>query len=198
MRARAALVLAVLPLLASCAATGSVTGVLIPRGPADKSLDEAVVYMEPTDASLKESLSSWGDRVTVTFAKETMEPAVSVAVVGTWLEIWNEDHVFHQPFSRSAAAPIAIRSVRPQSGTAVQLRTKGLVHIFCQLHASESAEILVLDSGVWTRPDTNGAFSFTRLPRGRYMIHAWHPRLGQQKVPLEIEKSGPMSVELRY
>jgi hypothetical protein len=58
--------------------------------------------------------------------------------------------------------------------------------------------VLVLESGAWTRPDTAGAFRLPPIPRGRYVIHAWHPRFGQHAVPLDIERSGPMSVELRY
>jgi hypothetical protein len=122
----------------------------------------------------------------------------TVAKVGAWLEIWNADTIFHQPFSRSPAAPFEGRSVRPNAGTALRLNERGLIQVFCQLHDRESAEVLVLESGAWTRPDTTGAFTFPRLKPGHYVIRSWHPRLGEQKVPLEVERSGPVSVELRY
>lgn len=191
-------ILVLLPLLASCAGPASVSGLLIPRGVTEPGLDEAVVYVEPEDPAADGRLSEWADRVSMTFGRGSFQPAVSVATVGSWLEIWNADTLFHQPFSRSPAASFKGRTVRPNSGTAVRLRDKGLVQVFCQLHAGESAELLVLESGAWTRPDTAGAFRLPPLPRGRYVIHAWHPRLGEHAAPLDIEHSGPMSVELRY
>lgn len=190
--------LLVAPLLASCAGPASVNGLLIPRGPADPHLDQAVIYVQPQDPAHDSLHPDWSDRVSLTFAHGALQPAVSVAAVGSWLEIWNADSVFHQPFSRSPAARFDGRSVRPRNGTAVQLNEKGLVRIFCQLHDSESAEVLVLESGAWTRPDTTGAFHLARLPRGKYVIHAWHPWLGEQTAPLDIEHAGPLSVELHY
>jgi hypothetical protein len=191
-------VLVLAPLLASCAGSASVSGLLIPRGAADPRLDQAIVYVLPQDPAREQLLPEWNDRVSVSFAGGALQPSVSVATVGSWLEIWNADSVFHQPFSRSPAAHFDGRSVRPGTGTALGLREKGMVQIYCQLHEGESAEVLVLESGAWTRPDTTGAFHLPPLPRGKYVIHAWHPRLGEQTVPLDIERSGPLSVELHY
>lgn len=191
-------ILALVPLVLSCASSASVRGMLVPRGSMDKRIDEAVVYLETADSALVGRFAAWDDRVRLTFAGGKLQPAVLVATVGSSLEIWNDDGVFHQPFTRSQAAPLDGSSVRPTTGTVVRLRSKGVVQIFCQLHDGESAEVLVLDNSLWTRPDTTGAFRFTHLPRGRYVVHAWHPRFGQQKLPIDVEKSGPMSVELRY
>ena len=191
-------VLVLAPLLASCAGSASVSGLLVPRGAADPGLDQAVVYVLPQDPAHDGLLPDWNDRVSVTFARGSLQPALSVATVGSWLEIWNADSVFHQPFSRSPAALLDGHSVRPGTGSALLLREKGMVQIFCQLHEGESAELLVLESGAWTRPDTTGAFQLPPLPRGKYVLHAWHPRLGEQTVPLDIERSGPLSVELHY
>lgn len=192
-------ILALVPLVTSCAGSASLSGLLVPRGLSpDERLDEAVVYVQSEDTVPGDHFPAPAGRASLTFSRASLRPAVSVAMVGTWLEIWNSDEVFHQPFSRSKAAPFEGRSVRPSSGTAVPLRSQGLVQIFCQLHAGESAELLVLKTGAWTRPDSSGVFAFPPLPRGRYVIHAWHPRLGEQTVPLEVERRGPMSVELRY
>src|SRR5262245_18093414 len=143
-------VLLVAPLLASCAGSASVSGLLIPRGPAVPRLDEAVIYVQPQDPARGGLNLEWSDRVSLTFAGGALEPAVSVAAVGAWLEIWNADSVFHQPFSRLPAARFDVRSERPRNGTVLQLNEKGLIRIFCQLHDSESAEVLVLESGAWS------------------------------------------------
>ena len=199
MRPRSLRILVLVPLLASCAGPASVSGVLIPRGPAPAGrLDQAVVYVLPADPASNRTLTDWTDRASLSFGAGALRPAVSVAMVGSWLEIWNADSVYHQPFSRSPAEPFEARTVRPGTGTAMRLRTPGLVQIFCQLHEGESAEVLVLENAAWTRPDTTGAFHLPPLPRGHYVIHAWHPRLGDQTAPLDVAHSGPMSVELHY
>ena len=192
-------ILALALLLSSCAAPASLNGLVVPRKlTPDERLDYAVVYLESKDPSIEDFFPPRESRVALTFNGRALEPVVAVARTGASLELWNADSVFHQPFSRSLAAPFDGRSVRPGSGTAVKLRAKGLIQIFCQLHENESAEVLVLDSGAWARPDITGAFTLPPLPRGRYTIHAWHPRLGEQSMPVEIDGSGPMSVELRY
>jgi hypothetical protein len=187
-------VLLIAPLVTSCAGSASVSGLL--RGPA--RLDQAVVYVQPADADSGLPLTDWSDRVSLTFTHRALKPAVSVATVGSWLEIWNADSVYHQPFSRSPALPFQARTVRPGTWSAMLLGAKGLVEVFCQLHDGESAEILVLENAAWTRPDTTGAFRLPRLPKGRYVIHVWHPRLGEQTTPLDIEKNGRISVDLHY
>jgi hypothetical protein len=30
------------------------------------------------------------------------------------------------------------------------------------------------------------------------VIRSWHPRLGEQKIPLDVDRTGPVTVELRY
>jgi hypothetical protein len=196
MRFRLLRVLALVPLLTSCAGSASVNGLLVPRGPA--RLDQAVVYVQPEDPAAGRQLAEWTDRASITFARGTVTPAVCVATVGSWLEIWNADSVYHQPFSRSPALPLEARTVKPGTGFAMRLKTQGTVEMFCQLHEGESAELLVLENAAWTRPDSAGAFRFPTLPRGRYVLHVWHPSLGEQTTTLDIEKPGPMSVELRY
>lgn len=196
---RPLLLLAIVPLLASCAGMASVNGLLVPRGPgAGQRLDQAVIYLEANGPVSDRHFPARDDRVLLTFARDSLDPVATVAKVGAWLEIWNADSVFHQPFSRSPAAPFEGRSVRPNTGTALRLNERGLIQIFCQLHDRESAEVLVLESGAWTRPDSTGAFTFPRLKPGHYVIRSWHPRLGEQKVPLEVERTGPVSVELKY
>ena len=80
-------VLALVPLLTSCAGSASVNGMLVPRGPA--RLDQAVVYVQPEDPAAGRQLAEWADRPSITFAHGSVTPAICVATVGSWLEIWN-------------------------------------------------------------------------------------------------------------
>jgi hypothetical protein len=190
-------ILAIVPLVTSCAGSAYVSGHLVPRGAAASGLDQAVVYVQPADPGAR-PVSDWTDRLSITFEHGALQPVVSAAMAGSWLEIWNADSVYHQPFSRSPAAPFEARTIRPGTGTAIRLPAKGMIQIFCQLHEGEAAELLVLDKGAWTRPDTAGAFHLPPLPKGRYVIHAWHPRLGEKTVPLDVERPGPVSVDVPY
>ena len=199
MRTRSVWLLALALLATSCAGSASVSGYLVPNAfPRTERLDQAVVYVESERLVLDRRFPPRADRVSLTFARGSLDPAILVVKAGTWLEIWNSDSVFHQPFSRSRAAPFAGRSVGPRTAAAVQMRSKGVVQVFCQLHEGESAEVLVLPNGAWTRPDSTGAFTLPPLPPGRYVVHAWHPRLGERKIPVQLDRSGPQSLKLRF
>jgi len=200
LRARSVWLMALGLLATSCAAMAPpVTGYLVSRGGSrPERLDQAVVYVESEGLVLDRRFPARADRTSLTFVGGALEPAVLVAKAGTWLEIWNSDSVFHQPFSRSRAAPFPGRSVGPRAAAAVQLRSKGVAQIYCQLHEGESAEVLVLPNGAWTRPDSSGAFTLPPLPPGHYVLHAWHPRLGERTLPVELDRSGSKSLKLRF
>src|SRR2546425_19050 len=69
-----------------------------------------------------------------------------------------------------------------------------VVRLFCQRQGGEPAELVVRESGAGPPPDTPAPSRPPPLPRGKYVIHAWHPRLGEQTVPIDIEHTGPLSV----
>ena len=198
-RIRPSLILALALFVTSCAGPATLSGLLVPKKLSqDQRLDQAVVYVESKNRRIDRNFPPRPGRVSFTFSGGALDPTVGVAKIGAWLEFHNADSVFHQPFSRSLAAPFEGRSVRPGDATPVRLRAKGLVQIFCQLHDGESAELLVLDNGAWTRPDITGAFTLPTLPKGRYTVRAWHPRLGEQTIQVYVDETGPVSIELRY
>lgn len=188
-----------LVLTASCAVMAPVRGQLVP-GPnqAAGRMDDAVVYVESRGPARRRDFPDRGAADSIVLVQGRFEPRVSATVVGSRIFLKNEDQVFHSPFSRSPAAPFRGRPLRSRQSRAIPVRSSGMVRIFCELHARESADVLVLRHGTWTRADEQGRFSLGELRRGKYMVHLWHPTLGDRAMPLDISRRGPVTIDLRY
>jgi plastocyanin len=86
-------------------------------------------------------------RTTIAQRDERFVPHVRAVVQGATVDFPNEDDVFHNVFSLSAAAsqngrgltgPISLRRVAP-----VTFVKPGLVQVFCHIHADKSAFVWV-------------------------------------------------------
>lgn len=200
MRNRSLGMIALFPVLtASCAVMAPVRGHVVPgQIHGDGRMEDAIVYLESRDPDRGRHLLRRRAGTPIVLVGGRFEPGISATAVGSWITLRNNDPVFHRPFSRSAAAPFSGRALRYRQSRTVSVRSSGMVHIFCELHARESAEVLVLDHGTWTRADEKGRFSLGRIPCGKYTVRAWHPTLGDRAMPLEVSRDGPVTIDLRY
>ena len=62
----------------------------------------------------------------------------------------------------------------------------GVVTLGCNIHDEMLAYLLVTDAAYFGRTDATGAWS-AELPRGRYRVTLWHPRLRESETDLERE-----------
>lgn len=200
MRIRSLGMIALLPVLtASCAVLVPMRGQVVPGQIHGKGrMDEAIVYLESRDPIRRRKIPKGAPADSIVMFQGRFEPRISATAVGSRIIFKNEDQVFHSPFSRSPAAPFRGRPLRSRQARAIPVRSSGMVRIYCELHARESAEVLVLRHGTWTRADEKGQFSLGELPRGKYTVHAWHPILGDRAMPIEVSGRGPVTIDLRY
>lgn len=101
-------------------------------------------------------------------------PHVLVVPAGTEVAFLNEDKMFHNVFSLSK--PNAFDLGLYEKGVA---RTKvftdpGPVRLLCNIHASMSAFVYVVDSPWYAQADAKGRFELRGVPPGGYVLHAWH------------------------
>lgn len=111
----------------------------------------------------------------------SFRPHVLGVSVGTSVEFPNEDVVFHNVFSYSKTKRFDLGYYGKGKSKSVRFDEPGLVKVFCDIHASMSAYILVVASPFVTQPDATGNYSFRGLPPGDYTLHLWHPELGGSK-----------------
>jgi plastocyanin len=126
-------------------------------------------------------------------------PNFLVVERNTSIEFPNWDRFEHNVFSRSAAAPAFDLERYPygQSKSRVFEKT-GVVQLFCNIHPSMRAVIYVTPNSFFTRCDSEGHFTLSNIPPGKYSIAAWQDRCGEQQLPVEIasDQSAEITLEL--
>lgn len=107
-------------------------------------------------------------------------PHLLAIPVGTTVEFPNFDPIFHNAFSNIDGQPFDIGLYPPGSTRRVLFRRSGVVRMFCNIHQSMSAVIVVAPTPWISISDRNGAFSMEGVEPGSYTLHFFHERATQQ------------------
>ena len=70
-------------------------------------------------------------------------------------------------------------------------------NLFCQLHPAAAGFVVGPN---WFYTDTNAAGEYTLppLPRGNYVVHAWHPLLGDIQRSVEVTGRDTRRFDLNF
>ena len=162
-------------------------GVVAPSPPV------AVVYLEgpfPPPASLPVQRI-----VQTNFA---FVPALLAVQAGTKVEFPNLDNTFHSIFSFSPAKRFDLGRYRPdERPIPSQVFDKpGLVTLRCDIHEHMRGLILVLETPYFATTDTEGRFTLTNLPPGRFTLKAWLSSKTTLAIPVELQTNATLGVNL--
>jgi plastocyanin len=113
-------------------------------------------------------------------------PDLLIVPVGSSIDFPNNDSVGHQIYSFSPAKRFQLPLYRGKPYPPVRFDQPGLVTLGCNIHDAMLAYIVVTDAPFFGRTDSAGAWS-TEVPRGKYRIAVWHPRLRDEAKTLERE-----------
>jgi len=105
---------------------------------------------------------------------KTFVPHVLVIPVGETVVFRNDDPYFHNVFSLSPGQAFdagLYDSGRSYTKTFTQA---GMVELLCNIHASMSGYLYVVDSAYYAQPRPSGAFAIRNVPPGRYELNVWH------------------------
>lgn len=119
-------------------------------------------------------------------------PRVLGLQVGQTLVLRNSDPLLHTIRAEATANP------RFNIGTPVQgmevsrtFRTpEVMVPVGCDMHPWMQAYIGVLDHPYYAVTDATGAFTIAGVPPGRYVVEAWHERLGTRVQDIVLDSTG--------
>jgi plastocyanin len=166
-------------------------------GPADPP--SAVVYLEgqfPVSGT-----NSTAPRAEVRQQGMQFHPALLPVRVGATVAFPNGDDFYHNVFSYSKSKRFDLGRYRKEDHPApVQVFDKpGVVKLYCEIHQHMRGVILVLDTPYFTCTDTNGAYTLTNLPAGRYQLKAWadEKRVATKPVELKPGETLRMDFDLR-
>ena len=127
-----------------------------------------VVWLDAPNAPRSKTPRAVLDQRNLTFS-----PHVLVVRVGTTVDFPNSDRVFHNVFSfrdgkRFDLGMYPVGTTRP-----VIFDRPGLSRLFCNIHPSMAAYVMVVDSPYFGVSDESGAFALAAVPANRYAYHAW-------------------------
>lgn len=117
-------------------------------------------------------------------------PAVAAMSVGAELRVRSSDPVFHNAHVRRADGSTAANVSTPLAGTeatALVATSAGPLVLTCDAgHHWMRADILVLEHRLFTRTERGGRFRLDGVPPGAWWLVAWHPRVGERRVPIDV------------
>ena len=147
------------------------------RGRAPVNSAGVVVWLEPED---RESPAIAPQVVQMLQKRKQFIPHLLAIPVGTTVEFPNLDPIFHNAFSNIDGQPFDVGLYPPGATRQVLFRRPGVVRIFCNIHQSMSAVIVVAPTPWIAVTDRSGSFSMEGVEPGKYTLRFFHERATQQ------------------
>jgi len=128
--------------------------------------------------------------------RKQFAPNALAIVAGASVEFPNGDPILHNAFSTSAGNEFDAGLYGQGEKEVVQFKRPGLVRVYCNVHHSMMAHILVLDSPFFAKPDMQGRFALKNLPTGDGELFIWHERATLWRKAVTVDKNLQFVVDL--
>ena len=127
-----------------------------------KEYNDVIVYFVPDDKSLLTDLKL--ETKEVVMKKKTFVPRVLPITVGSSVNFPNFDPILHNAFSTSKKNKFDLGLIG-QGDTSEHLFNKpGLVRVYCNVHHSMVAYVLIFDTPFYSYIKENGEFNMKNIP----------------------------------
>jgi plastocyanin len=103
-------------------------------------------------------------------------PHVMAIPVGATIDFPNLDPIFHNAFSNFAGQPFDVGLYPPGTSQKVHFVREGVVRVFCNIHPTMSAVIVVARSRYIAVSNKGGGFSIPGVEPGEYQLRVFHER----------------------
>ncbi len=132
-----------------------------------------VISLVPT---LKSATRLPDIHVTMRQKNKTFSPHVLAIAAGTFVDFPNDDPIFHNAFSSYSGEIFDVGLYAPGTSRSVQFSRAGIVRVFCNIHSSMSAVIVVLPTPYFGTTTRDGSFHIANVPSGDYQLSVFHER----------------------
>jgi plastocyanin len=174
------------PWLATTLVAGSVTGKVELRDSRDSAVRNrqdysgVVISLTPTYAPApggEDAATPWKPKHAVIQQKDkAFTPHVLAIPAGSYVDFPNLDPIFHNAFSSYSGQIFDVGLYPPGTSRSVRFTREGVVRVFCNIHASMSAMIVVLATRYFVVTKHDGAFVLPDVPPGEYTLRVVHER----------------------
>jgi plastocyanin len=108
-------------------------------------------------------------------------PHILPVMAGTTVDFPNSDPIFHNAFSSYSGQIFDVGLYPPGTSRAVRFTRRGVIRVFCNIHPSMSAIILVLSAPYFVKTAKDGSFEMN-VPAGEYELSVFHERAREQEL----------------
>jgi len=156
------------------------------------SYDLAIVYL-----TSKEKLKG-KPKSTPKIKQENLafDPWLLPVYMGTKVDFPNMDLVFHNVFSYSKTKKFDLGRYGKGESKQVLFDKPGLVKVFCEIHKTMRAYVLVLETPFFTTTNKGGYFKITDVPDGEYTLHVWQENTEEYNTQVEIKNNKIIRIEI--
>lgn len=158
------------------AAGATVSGVIniAQRAKAHESLADIVVWLTPVQPETTPPLVPGHAQL---LQKDKMfHPHVLVVTVGSVVDFPNADPIFHNAFSSFDGQIFDVGLYAPGTSKSIRFHQAGIVRVFCNIHPSMSAVIVVLDTPYFAKAKRDGRYQIPNVPPGSYELRVFDER----------------------
>jgi plastocyanin len=135
-----------------------------------------VIALNPLDSTAPPAA---GKHAVMLQKDKTFSPHILAIQAGSVMEFPNADPIFHNAFSSYNGQVFDIGLYPPGTTRAVKFARPGVVRVFCNIHASMSAVIVVVASPYFAITKPDGTFNIGEVPPGQYILTVFHERAGE-------------------
>ena len=136
-----------------------------------------VVWLEPATGT--PVIPTGAVRAQMVQKDKTFTPHVVAISVGTVVDFPNFDPIFHNAFSNYNGQIFDIGLYPPGTTKSLAFRREGVVRVFCNIHPTMSAVIVVVKSPYFATSEKNGSFEISNVRAGWYRTHVFHERAAE-------------------
>lgn len=141
-----------------------------------KDYSGVIVYAVPVDTAHSPQTTR---HATMLQKNKTFTPHVLPVTTGTTVDFPNADPIFHNAFSSYSGQIFDVGLYPPGTNRAVHFMRPGVVRVFCNIHPTMSAIILVVNTPYFATTAKDGAFEMD-VPPGDYDVKVFHERATEQ------------------
>jgi plastocyanin len=162
--------------LISAARPSTITGKIeiTQRAKTHEGLGDIVVWLKPAAKNLEPPIVP--AHVQLLQKNKMFHPHVLPITVGSTVDFPNADPIFHNAFSSFDGQIFDVGLYAPGTSKSIHFRETGVVRVFCNIHPTMSAVILVLDTPYFGRVGNDGRYRIRDVPPGSYELRVFDER----------------------
>ena len=157
---------------------------------------DAVVYVTVAPGEDARKLGGRAGRNQVDLRGDRFTPRVTPVMVNSRVRFRNRDRVYHNVFSVSPSGRFDLGNLAPGGRRETRIENPGVINLFCELHPAAAGFLVACPNWFFARARASGEYHLPALPRGRYVVHAWHPRFGETRRSVQVTGRDAVTLDL--